>query len=264
MKNRNLFFLSLAGLLGLWYFASKCSHTSQLPRVSAVDNVLNEQEKAEGWSLLFNGKNLDGWHNYGKKTVGTSWIVSDNAIYLDAKPNPDGGFQTADGGDLLTAEQYADFDLQYDWKIGACGNSGVFFHVMEAPEKYPYGWMTGPEMQVLDNTCHPDSKIPKHRAGDLYDFIACTSETVHPAGQWNHARIIFQHGKLEQWLNDQKVVELQMFENGKPTKQWLDLIAASKFPKIPAPDFGLVTKGYISLQDHGNMVWFKNLKVRIL
>ena len=96
------------------------------------------------------------------------------------------------------------------------------------------------------------------------DFIECKYVTVKPAGQWNHASIVFRNGKLEQWLNYRKVVEVQMFENGKPTKQWLDLIAASKFPKIPAPDFGLQTKGRMALQDHGNLVWFKNLKVRKL
>ncbi len=238
-----------------------------LPRpapVQVADNTLTEREKAEGWTLLFDGKSIDQWHNYGKKTIGKSWIISENAVHLDARPNPDGGWQTADGGDLVSNEEYGDFDFQYDWKIGDCGNSGVFFHVSEVPDKYPYGWMTGPEMQVLDNTCHPDSKFPKHRAGDLYDFIECKYVTVRPAGQWNHARIIFRDGKLEQWLNYRKVVEIQMFENGKPTKQWLDLIAASKFPKIPAPDFGLQTKGRMALQDHGNLVWFKNLKVRKL
>lgn len=232
--------------------------------VQVADNVLTDREKAEGWALLFDGKSLDGWHNYGKKTVGQSWIVSDNSIHLDAKPNPDGGWQTSDGGDIITNDEYADFEFQYDWKIGACGNSGIYYHVLEAPEKYAYGWMTGPEMQVLDNSCHPDSKFPTHRAGDLYDFIECKYVTVKPAGQWNHARVVFKDGKVEHWLNYRKVVELQMFEKGKPTKQWLDLIAASKFPKLPAPDFGLQTKGHIALQDHGNLVWFKNLKVRKL
>ena len=236
-----------------------------LPRpapVQVADNTLTDKEKSEGWALLFDGKSLDAWHSYGKKTIGKSWVIDDNAIHLDAKPNPDGGWQTADGGDIITTEEYGDFEFQYDWKIGACGNSGVYYHVLEAPDKYTHGWMTGPEMQVLDNTCHPDSKFPKHRAGDLYDFIECKYETVHPAGQWNHARIVFRNGKVEHWLNYRKVVELQMFENGKPTKQWLDLIAASKFPKIPAPEFGLLTKGHLALQDHGNLVWFKNLKVR--
>ena len=94
-----------------------------LPRpapVQVVDNILTDKEKAEGWALLFDGKSMNGWHNYGKKTIGQSWVISDNSIHLDAKPNPDGGWQTADGGDLLTAEEYADFDFQYDYHSKLC------------------------------------------------------------------------------------------------------------------------------------------------
>ncbi len=229
------------------------------------DNTLTEEEKAAGWNLLFDGKSIaPHWHNYGKTTIGASWIVNDNSIHLDAKPNPEGHWQAKDGGDLLSAEEYGDFELELDWKIGPCGNSGIFYLVQEKPEKYQYGWNTGPEMQVLDNACHPDSKFPKHRAGDLYDLIEAKYVTVKPAGQWNHVRLVFHKGKVEHWLNYHKLVELQMFENGKPTKKWLDLIAGSKFPKIPAPDFGLATRGHISLQDHGDPIWYKNIKIRKL
>ncbi|MEZ4892170.1 MAG: family 16 glycoside hydrolase [Saprospiraceae bacterium] len=230
--------------------------------VQHVDNTLTEKEKQDGWQLLFDGRSLNGWHNYGKTTIGSQWIIDDNSIHLDAKPNPDGGWQTSDGGDIVTEEVFGDFELELDWKIGACGNSGVIYHVQELPEKYDYVWNTGPEMQVLDNACHPDAKIPKHRAGDLYDLIECKYVTVKPAGEWNHARLVFKDGKVEHWLNYRKLVELQMFKNGKPTKEWLDLIAGSKFPKIPAPDFGLHDKGKLSLQDHGDPVWFKNIKIR--
>jgi cytochrome c len=228
------------------------------------DNTLTEAEKAAGWALLFDGKNIEGWHNYGKTTVGKSWIIDDNALHLAAKPNPEGHWQAPDGGDLLTAEDYADFELKLEWKIGACGNSGIFYHVVEKPEKYGYGWMTGPEMQVLDNVCHPDTKFPKHRAGDLYDLIECKHVTVKPAGNWNQVRLVFKDGKVEHWLNDHKVVELQMFQNGKPTAEWLALIKGSKFPGLPAPDFGLSPIGRISLQDHGDPVWYKNIKIRRL
>lgn len=229
-----------------------------------ADNTLTDKEKAEGWQLLFNGQNLDGWHNYGKTSIGKSWIVADNAIHLNAKPNPDGGWQTSDGGDILTADEFEDFELEIEWKIAPCGNSGIIYHVVEDPAKYQYVWHTGPEMQVLDNTCHPDARIPKHRAADLYDLISCKYETVKPAGQWNHARLVSHNGKVEHWLNYRKLVEVQMFQNGKPTKEWLALIKGSKFPGIPAPDFGLSSKGRISLQDHGDPVWYKNIKIRKL
>lgn len=226
------------------------------------DNVLSEREKAEGWQLLFNGQNLEGWHNYGKTTIGKSWVIADNAIHLDARPNPDGGWQAADAGDILTAEEYENFELELDWKIGPCGNSGIIYHIKEDPAKYDYVWKTGPEMQVLDNSCHPDARIQKHRAGDLYDLVECKYVTVKPAGEWNHIRLVSKNGRVEHWLNYRKVVEIQMLENGKPTAEWLKLIAASKFPGLPAPDFGLSTRGKISLQDHGDPVWYKNIKIR--
>lgn len=228
-----------------------------------VDNTLTEKEKRDGWQLLFDGQNINGWHNYGKTTVGKSWVINDNSIHLDAKPNAEGHWQAPDGGDIVSAEEYGDFELSIDWKIAPCGNSGIIYHIVEDQAKYGYPWMTGPEMQVLDNACHPDSKFPKHRAGDLYDLVECKYVTVKPGGEWNRARLIFKNGRVEHWLNNRKVVELQMFDNGKPTKKWLDLIAGSKFPKLSA-DFGLSQKGKIALQDHGDPVWYKNIKIRKL
>ena len=233
-------------------------------RAVPIDNTLTEKEKRDGWQLLFDGQNITGWHNYGKASIGKSWIIADNSIHLDAKPNPAGGWQTSDGGDIVTAEEYGDFELTLDWKIGACGNSGIIYHIQEDLAKYDYVWKTGPEMQVLDNACHPDAKFPKHRAGDLYDLVEAKYVTVKPAGEWNHAKLVFKNGKVEHWLNYRKLVELQMFENGKPTKRWLELIAGSKFPKQPAPDFGLFAKGKIALQDHGDPIWYKNIKIRKL
>ena len=227
-----------------------------------ADNTLTDKEKAEGWQLLFNGRDLEGWHNYGKTTVGKSWVVSDNAICLDAKADPNGGWQAAEGGDILTAEDYENFELELDWKIAPCGNSGIIYHVTEDPAKYDYVWKTGPEMQVLDNACHPDSRYPKHRAGDLYDLVESRFVTVKPGGQWNHVRLVSKNGRVEHWLNYRKVVDIQMFENGKPTAQWLEAIKGSKFPGLPAPDFGMSMKGKISLQDHGNPVWYKNIKIK--
>ncbi len=229
--------------------------------IPPTDNTLTEKEKKDGWQLLFDGQSISGWHNYGKTTMGKSWIIDDNSIHLDAKVNPKGGWQAPDGGDIVSAEEYGDFELSLDWKIAPCGNSGVIYHIVENPAKYDYPWKTGPEMQVLDNACHPDSKFPKHRAGDLYDLMECKYVTVKPGGEWNHARLVFKNGKVQHWLNNRKVVELTMFEGGKPTPKWLELITGSKFPKLSA-DFGLAQKGRIALQDHGDPVWFKNIKIR--
>jgi cytochrome c len=223
----------------------------------AQDNALSARELKDGWKLLFDGRSMKGWHNYGKKTVGTSWKVQDGAICLEAQPNPSGHWQAADGGDILTDAEYENFEFTLDWKISPCGNSGIFYNVTEDPKKYDYGWMTGPEMQILDNTCHPDARIPKHRAGDLYDMIECKYVTVKPAGQWNRARIVSKNGRVEHWLNDRKLVEFDM-----NSPEWPKMIAASKFREWAG--FGAARKGRIALQDHGNPVWFKNVKIRKL
>jgi cytochrome c len=219
-------------------------------------NTLNEAEVKNGWSLLFDGKSLSGWRNFRKQTIGKSWVINDNAIHLDAKPNKDGHWQAPDGGDIVTDKPYENFDFKYEWKIGNCGNSGVMFNVVES-DKYDYVWKTGPEMQVLDNSCHPDSKYISHRAGDLYDMIPCKYPVVKPAGEWNEARIRSEKGKVEFWLNGINVVNFTMHDEA-----WKKMVANSKFKDMP--DFGKATVGHISLQDHGDRVWFRNLKIKEL
>ncbi|MFK7773069.1 MAG: family 16 glycoside hydrolase [Saprospiraceae bacterium] len=218
-----------------------------------VDNQLAEHEKAAGWELLFNGKDMSSWRNFKKETIGTSWIIDNNAIHLNSLQNPDGTWSAKEGGDIITKNEYENFELRLEWKIGACGNSGIMFNVVE-DDKYHSVWLTGPEMQVLDNTCHPDTKYPTHRAGDLYDMIACKYVVVKPAGEWNKVRLISKNGKMEHWLNGRKVVEYEMH-----TDEWKEMIANSKFKDMP--DFGLAKKGHISLQDHSDKVWFKNIKI---
>ena len=227
------------------------------PPLVLASNFLSESEKAAGWKLLFDGQTLNGWRGYGKKAPGSDWIVQDGAIHLNAEARNKAGWQAENGGDIVTAEEYANYELRLEWKIAPCGNSGIIYNVVEDPSKYQYVWQTGPEMQVLDNTCHPDAKIEKHRAGDLYDLIACKYETVRPAGQWNQVRLVNHNGKVEHWLNGRKLVEVDM-----NSPEWARLIAGSKF--IEMPDFGKTTKGKIALQDHGDKVWFRNIKIRPL
>lgn len=221
-----------------------------------ANNTLNEAEIKAGWKLLFDGKSMNGWRNFRKKIIGKSWVINEGAIHLDAKPSKDGHWQAADGGDIITDKAYQNFEFVYDWKIGNCGNSGVMFNVVES-DKYDYVWQTGPEMQVLDNSCHPDAKYVTHRAGDLYDMIECKLLVVKPAGEWNQARIKSNKGKVEFWLNGINVVNFTMHDDN-----WKKMVANSKFKDMP--DFGLADKGHLSLQDHGDKVWFRNLKIRAL
>jgi len=219
-------------------------------------NTLTESENQNGWKLLFDGVSTAGWHNFKREIIGKSWIVEDGALTLDARKNSEGHWQAPDGGDILTAEEYENFEFNIEWKISPCGNSGIIYNVVESNE-YDYVWNTGPEMQVLDNTCHPDTRFTTHRAGDLYDMIECKYVTVKPAGEWNKVRLIKNKGKVEHWLNGVKVVEYEMY-----TDKWLEMIKASKFKDMKG--FGLAAKGKIALQDHGDKVWYRNIKIKPL
>ncbi|MDX5482162.1 MAG: DUF1080 domain-containing protein [Hymenobacteraceae bacterium] len=209
----------------------------------------------DGWVSLFDGKTTQGWHTYGKDSIGKAWTVEDGTLHLDASNKKDG--QTSDGGDIVTDETFEDFHLKLDWKVAKNGNSGIMFYVQEDPEKYEYAWQTGPEMQVLDNAGHPDAKIVKHRAGDLYDLITSSPETVKPAGEWNHVEIISNNGQLEFYQNGTKVVSTTLWDDS-----WKALIAGSKFKDMPG--FGTFKSGKIALQDHGDDVWYRNIMIKRL
>jgi hypothetical protein len=218
---------------------------------TTAQNTLTKKEEKEGWKLLFDGKTTKGWRNFNSNDLGAGWKVENGTLSLDKSVT-----QREERGDIITHEEYENYELSLEWKIDSCGNSGVIFNVVEDP-KYRATYFTGPEMQVLDNTCHPDAKIEKHRAGDLYDLIKCKKETVKPAGQWNQARIVSNKSKYEFWLNGTKVVEFTMH-----TPEWDAMVAASKFKTMP--DFGKATKGHIALQDHGDKVWYRNIKIKVL
>ena len=212
---------------------------------------INAQNKNEGFIALFDGKTKNGWHTYGKKTASSAWKIEDGALYLEPTKNKE------ESGDLVTDKEYGNFHLKLDWKVAPKANSGVLFHVNETPEKYPQSYSTGPEMQVIDNDGHPDGKITKHRAGDLYDLVQSTTEPVKPVGQWNTAEIISNKGKLELRLNGVTVVSTTQFDNN-----WKSLIAGSKFATWDG--FGIFKTGKIALQDHGDKVWYRNIMIKEL
>ncbi|MDB5120153.1 MAG: glycosyl hydrolase [Sphingobacteriales bacterium] len=215
----------------------------------AVSNKQNEK-KQTGWKALFDGKTTKGWHTYGKSEAGSSWLVDNGTLHLTTSGN-------ADHGDLVTDEEYSNFHLKLEWKIAKNGNSGIIFFVNEDPAKYPATYNTGMEMQVLDNDGHPDAKIYKHRAGDLYDLIASSKETVKPFGEWNQVDIISNNGKLDLILNGTTVVSTTMWD-----ENWKSLIAGNKFKTMPG--FGINISGKIALQDHGDEVWYRNIKIQKL
>jgi hypothetical protein len=207
------------------------------------------KNKAKGFVKIFDGKTTKGWHTYNKATAGAAWKVENGCLHLDPTSKEGKGYLIADG-------VYENYHLKYEWKIAANGNSGLLFNVAE-DAKYAQPYFTGPEMQVLDNDGHNDGKIIKHRAGDLYDLISCSKETVKPVALWNKAEIILNNGDLTFILNGEKVVHTTMFGD-----EWKAMVAKSKFKQWA--DFGTFRKGKICLQDHGDDVWYKNIKIKQL
>jgi Domain of Unknown Function (DUF1080) len=218
-------------------------------------NTLSDVQKADGWELIFDGQTTKGWHKYGNEPVGSAWKVGDGTLYLDTTEKEN--WQIKNGGDIISDAEFENFHLQLDWKIAKDGNSGIIFYINEDSVKYKFPWHTGMEMQVLDNNGHPDSKIIKHRAGDLYDLISSSKETVKPAGEWNHAEIKSVNGKLDFYLNGENIVSTTLWDDS-----WKKLVAGSKFKTMP--DFGTYKKGRIGLQDHGNEVHFRNVMIKRL
>lgn len=219
-------------------------------------NILTQAEIDDGWKLLFDGKTTTGWRNYKSDKIGSSWVVEDGALTLKVEKKADGKTRAKDGGDIISEEQFENFELSLEWKISPCGNSGIMYNVVEGPD-YEKVYHTGPEIQVLDNSCHPDAKIHTHRAGDLYDMIACSEETVKPAGNWNAVLLKVEKGATTVHLNGKQVVSFTMFD-----EHWEDMISKSKFKDMPG--FGKFKKGHIALQDHNDGVAFRNIKIRTL
>ena len=209
-------------------------------------NGLDKKEKQEGWQILFDGKTTSGWHKYGGGQAGESWKVNDGILSIDPS--------IKDGGDLVTDKEFENFHLKLEWKISEKGNSGIIFLIHESTQ-YKYPWETGLEMQVLDNDGHADGKIIRHHAGDLFDLIACSKETVKPVGEWNEAEVKCINGKLDLLLNGVNVVSTTLWNDN-----WKKLISESKFKSMPG--FGTYKKGHIALQDHGDKVSFRNIRIR--
>jgi len=235
--------------------SKKESEETPVAKTDSVSyNSLSESEKQEGWQLIFDGSTKNGWHVFNNKSDGSAWVVEDGSLSLDPKEMKD--WQTVGGGDFVSEEEYDNFHLKLEWKVSDSGNSGIILFIKEDP-KYEHTWHTGPEMQVLDNAGHPDAKITKHMAADLYDLISASPVTVKKAGEWNQVEVISKNGQLEFYLNGPKVLSTTMWND-----DWKKMIKGSKFKDMP--DFGTYQKGRIGLQDHGDRIWYRNIKIKKL
>lgn len=238
----------IACLIGL---LSACSSTRQ-STTSATPNQLTAKEKKDGWVLLFDGKTTNGWHTYNRDTVSSNWRVMDGTLVMMP------GAKTAkDRGDIVTDNEYEDYELVTEWRISEGGNSGIIFNVKESPQ-FNNTYTTGPEMQILDNIKAADNKKENHLAGLLYDMSGTAAlSKPKPVGEWNEARIIQKNGHLTFYFNGTKTLDIQ-----QGSDEWKNLVANSKFKNWP--NFAAVPKGKIAFQDHDHEVAFRNIKIRRL
>lgn len=209
-------------------------------------NTLTADEEADGWRLLFDGRSTDGWRNFKSDHIGSAWQVEDGALTLTE----------AGGGDIVTEETFEHFELALEWKIAEGGNSGIFFNVVES-EAYNAVFETGPEYQLLDDERAEDNEDPTHRAGANYDLHAPAEDATRPAGQWNTTRIVVRDGRVQHYLNGTEIVDYKLW-----TDAWREDVAGSKFAAMDG--YGQARSGHIALQDHGDRVWFRNIKIRPL
>lgn len=208
-------------------------------------NRLTPEEEAEGFELLFDGESLDAWRGFRMEDVPAGWSAKDGALAF----TPGVG-----GGTLITRDTYTGFDLRLEWRVGEAGNSGIFFGVSEDTER---AFESGPEMQVLDNAGHYDGGNPLTSAGSNYGLHAPPEDVTRPVGEWNEVRIVRHGNQVVHWLNGVQIVD---YEIASP--EWEELVAGSKF--VEWPDYGRHHDGHLGVQDHGDPVWYRNLRVRRL
>lgn len=205
--------------------------------------TLTAEEKAAGWKLLFDGKSLAGWRGYKTETPPKGWRAANGELIRDGS-----------GGDLMTAEQFDNFELRLEWKISQNGNSGIIYRI-GTDGQYP--WSTGPEFQILHNAGHKDGASPITSAGSNYAVNPPIKDVTKAVGEWNEARVIANGNHVEHWMNGVKLLE---YEIG--SQDWEARVKASKFATMPG--YGRVKRGYIALQDHGDVVTYRNIKIRTL
>jgi inosose dehydratase len=215
---------------------------------AALPNQLTDAERRAGWSLLFDGRTLDGWRGYNRAdAAATRWKTEGGLLTVD----PADGNDTRGALDLITQETFDSFELSVEWRISPGGNSGIKYFVLEDRDA-----AIGHEFQIIDDERHPDAKVgPKRQTAAFYDVLAAGNRPLRPAGSFNIARVVVHGGHVEHWLNGTRVLQ---YELGSPALQ--AAIEGSKFKGIER--FGKPQKGHILLQDHGDRVWYRNVKIR--
>jgi hypothetical protein len=229
----------------------------------------------DGYIVLFDGSSTKGWRGYGKATLPGRWSIEDGCLKFSGSGTGEG--QTAEGGDVIFAHQFKNFTMELEWKISKGGNSGIFYLAKEVTTKDENGkdryepiYISSPEYQVLDNANHPDAMLGvdgNRQSASLYDMIPAVPQNQNPYGEWNKAKILVYKGTVVHFQNDVKVLEYHLW-----TQQWTDMLQASKFSETAWPlAFELLNncggdahEGYIGFQDHGDDVWYRNVRIKLM
>jgi cytochrome c len=238
--------LVAAGALSCASFIS-CANALAEP----APNTLTDEERDAGWRLLFDGQSTDGWRGYKKDAMPPGWKVIDGALVR--MQGGEGGLGAGGGDDIVTVDQFDNFELSLEWKIVAGGNSGILYRVTEDAAT---SWHVAPEMQVLDNSRWPD-RDKRQLAGALYDLYQPAKDVTRKPGEWNEARVVARGNHVEHWLNGEKLLE---YERG--SEDWQKRVAGSKFKDLAS--FAKADKGHICLQDHSDRIEYRNIKIREL
>jgi len=222
--------------------------------------TVNNKKTPNDWIVLFDGKTFNGWRAHNSSNIPDAWTIEDNAIKINASGRGEAGARN--GGDIIYEKKFKNFELSFEWKVAKGANSGVFYLAQEIPSEKI--WASSPEYQILDNSNHPDARLGKsgnRQSASLYDLIPAKPQNSKPFGEWNTGSVLVYNGTVVHYQNGEVVLEYHLW-----TEEWQKMISESKFKSYESflKAGGKESEGYIGLQDHGDNVWFKNIKIKIL